>query len=97
LIPGELLHAVDGTVVVVVRVKSFTGARVMRDLTVNRVHTYYVMAGNTPELVHNCGVDPATPTGSKGNPLDIRTPNKPGVVDGREYTGHAFDRMQRQG
>ncbi|MER5702788.1 hypothetical protein ABT023_12705 [Micromonospora sp. NPDC002296] len=27
----------------------------MRDLTVANVHTYYVIAGNTPVLVHNCG------------------------------------------
>ena len=27
----------------------------MRDLTVNELHTYYVMAGTTPVLVHNCG------------------------------------------
>ena len=35
----------------------------MRDLTVADVHTYYVLAGNTPVLVHNCesavlGVNP---------------------------------------
>ncbi|WP_243715217.1 hypothetical protein [Micromonospora sp. KC207] len=27
----------------------------MRDLTVADVHTYYVIAGDTPVLVHNCG------------------------------------------
>jgi hypothetical protein len=27
----------------------------MLDLTVANVHTYYVLAGNTPVLVHNCG------------------------------------------
>jgi len=27
----------------------------MRDLTVNDDHTYYVLAGNEPVLVHNCG------------------------------------------
>lgn len=26
----------------------------MRDLTVDQVHTYYVLVGNTPVLVHNC-------------------------------------------
>ena len=26
----------------------------MRDLTVDRIHTYYVIAGTTPVLVHNC-------------------------------------------
>jgi hypothetical protein len=27
----------------------------MRDLTVDTTHTYYVVAGDTPVLVHNCG------------------------------------------
>ncbi|MEW2427782.1 hypothetical protein AB0877_07205 [Micromonospora sp. NPDC047644] len=29
----------------------------MRDLTVANIHTYYVLAGNAPVLVHNCGKD----------------------------------------
>ncbi|MCM4085215.1 hypothetical protein LXN57_47610, partial [Actinoplanes sp. TRM88002] len=32
---------------------NFTGAKVMRDLTVDTTHTYYVLAGTTPVLVHN--------------------------------------------
>ena len=36
-------------------VSSHTGDADMRDLTVADVHTYYVMAGTTPVLVHNCG------------------------------------------
>jgi hypothetical protein len=72
----------------------------MRDLTVTAFHTYYVLAGKTPVLVHNsgpCDIDPSTPTGSKGNPLLTRTPNQPGTINGRDYTGHALDRMQQQG
>lgn len=68
LIPGEILHTTDGTTVTVSRVKSYTAPRTMRDLTINHVHTYYVLAGNTSVLVHNCGgfgmgkgdYDPAT-------------------------------------
>jgi hypothetical protein len=30
----------------------------MFNLTINQIHTYYVTAGTTPVLVHNCGVDP---------------------------------------
>ncbi|MCM4085219.1 hypothetical protein, partial [Paractinoplanes hotanensis] len=43
---------------------NFTGAKVMRDLTVDTTHTYYVLAGNTPVLVHNttCRVLPSTHT-----------------------------------
>ena len=35
-------------------VLNYTGARQMHDLTVADVHTYYVVAGTTPVLVHNC-------------------------------------------
>jgi hypothetical protein len=38
-------------------VEVWTGLKWMQDLTVNDTHTYYVMAGNTPVLVHNCGKD----------------------------------------
>jgi hypothetical protein len=40
-----------------VAVRVFTGHRQMLDLTVDHLHTYYVMARNTPVLVHNCGED----------------------------------------
>jgi hypothetical protein len=55
--PGERLHSPDGTVVTVVVAASFGGARDMVNLTVDTVHTYYVLAGATPVLVHNanCG------------------------------------------
>jgi hypothetical protein len=39
----------------VVSVKTWTGLHDMRDLTVAHLHTYYVLAGTTPVLVHNCG------------------------------------------
>src|SRR3712207_464669 len=54
LVPGELLHGADGRVVMVLRVDSFIGSRTMRDLTVDRIHTYYVAAGHASALVHNC-------------------------------------------
>ncbi|WP_371824379.1 VENN motif pre-toxin domain-containing protein [Pantoea sp. Z09] len=39
-----------------------------------------------------------TPTGSKGNPLNIIDgQNKPKVIGNRDYSGHSLDRMQRQG
>ncbi|WP_205795757.1 RHS repeat-associated core domain-containing protein [Micromonospora sp. CMU55-4] len=52
---AEGLLAADGSTVNVVKVRNFSGSEVMRDLTVSVVHTYYVVAGNTPVLVHNCG------------------------------------------
>jgi len=37
------------------RFNNFTGAHNMYNLTVDDTHTYYVLAGTTPVLVHNAG------------------------------------------
>ncbi|WP_432832846.1 ricin-type beta-trefoil lectin domain protein [Dactylosporangium sp. CA-092794] len=50
---GETLHAEDGSPVQVVAVRSFGGRAWMYNLTVRDAHTYYVMAGSMPVLVHN--------------------------------------------
>ncbi|WP_405096834.1 polymorphic toxin-type HINT domain-containing protein [Micromonospora sp. NBC_01412] len=39
----------------VVEVRNYTDDKRMHDLTVADIHTYYVIAGETPVLVHNCG------------------------------------------
>jgi hypothetical protein len=52
---GERLRTADGRTVTVVDVRSFSGRHQMRDLTVDELHTYYVLAGAAPVLVHNCG------------------------------------------
>ncbi|MFG1954728.1 LamG-like jellyroll fold domain-containing protein [Micromonospora sp. NPDC048830] len=45
-----------GDQLTVVEVRNYTGDKRMHDLTVADIHTYYVLAGNTPVLVHNCTV-----------------------------------------
>jgi hypothetical protein len=59
LTPGHQLHTPDGDTVTVTQVVNrdvtATGGTNMRDLTVADIHTYYVIAGNQPVLVHNCG------------------------------------------
>jgi hypothetical protein len=52
---GEKLHTPDHRPVTVLTVHNFSGAKTMDNLTVNALHTYYVVAGSTPVLVHNCG------------------------------------------
>jgi RHS repeat-associated protein len=75
--------------VTVAKVHNYTGAAVMRDLTVANIHTYYVLAGESPILVHNCG---------DGSPEDLRehtlvdsansnTNNHAGSVARSQYTG----------
>jgi len=58
---GDRLQSALGGAVVVVSVRSFTQQRHMLNLTVADLHTYYVMAGSTPVLVHNTG---GCPTGN---------------------------------
>jgi hypothetical protein len=54
---GDKLRSPDGeTTQTVTAVKVWTGLKWMDDLTVNDVHTYYVLAGAIPVLVHNCNV-----------------------------------------
>ena len=53
--PGvSTLLTADGQTVTVTAVSSQPGDQLMRDLTVADTHTYYVVAGDTPVLVHNC-------------------------------------------
>ena len=62
--PGDKLRSPDGeTTETVAAVKVWTGLKWMDDLTVNDTHTYYVLAGTTPVLVHNCGSSTDLPDG----------------------------------
>jgi hypothetical protein len=47
----------SGGSVAVTSVRSFASAQLMYDLTVANTHTYYVLAGSAPVLVHNAGPD----------------------------------------
>ncbi|MFI6695973.1 polymorphic toxin-type HINT domain-containing protein [Streptomyces sp. NPDC050433] len=51
--PGDDLRTPAGTSVQVTAVEHYTKRQVTHDLTVNGIHTYYVLAGSTPVLVHN--------------------------------------------
>ncbi|MEU8842976.1 polymorphic toxin-type HINT domain-containing protein [Streptomyces roseus] len=53
--PGEQLRRPDGTTLTVKSKRNYPYAVTTHNLTVNDFHTYYVLAGATPVLVHNCG------------------------------------------
>ncbi|QTI88212.1 polymorphic toxin-type HINT domain-containing protein [Streptomyces sp. AgN23] len=53
--PGMTLRTPDGRTVTVKHARHFTQRLRTHDLTVSGIHTYYVLAGTTPVLVHNCG------------------------------------------
>ncbi|WP_188270931.1 MULTISPECIES: polymorphic toxin-type HINT domain-containing protein [unclassified Streptomyces] len=56
--PGMTLRTADGTTAKLTATRHFDEHQRTHDLTVMGVHTYYVLAGATPVLVHNsnCGV-----------------------------------------
>lgn len=55
LTPGHALNTAANQHVHIAAVTAYPGDRDMYNLTVNQLHTYYVLAGNTPVLVHNVG------------------------------------------
>ncbi|WP_323181871.1 restriction endonuclease fold toxin [Streptomyces sp. NBC_01408] len=52
---GEHLRQPNGTTLTVTSVRNYPHAVTTHNLTVADLHTYYVLAGATPVLVHNCG------------------------------------------
>ena len=58
LTPQTVLQTDDETLVTVIYASNWSGSQDMRNLTVAQIHTYYVVAGFTPVLVHNEGGDP---------------------------------------
>lgn len=55
LTAGQMLQTAAGTWVQITALKHWTQPTRVHNLTVADIHTYYVLAGNTPILVHNCG------------------------------------------
>ncbi|MEU2144841.1 polymorphic toxin-type HINT domain-containing protein [Streptomyces globisporus] len=52
---GMTLRTSKGDTVTLEGVRSFDKRQRTHDLTISGIHTYYVLAGATPVLVHNCG------------------------------------------
>jgi hypothetical protein len=58
----------------------------------------YEQVGTIIRKEMDAGVRPSTPVGRKDNQLNVPPgTNAPGTVAGRNYSGHAFDRMQGRG
>ncbi|MFF4853967.1 RHS repeat-associated core domain-containing protein [Streptomyces rubiginosohelvolus] len=71
LTPGMTLRTADGDTATVVGNRAFEQRQRTHDLTIRDVHTYYVLAGVTPVLVHNCdGGTPSAPAGEASVHLD---------------------------
>ncbi|MGW2658632.1 polymorphic toxin-type HINT domain-containing protein [Streptomyces sp. NPDC001478] len=52
---GQWLRTSAGTHVQITAVTHYTKRQRTHDLTIQGIHAYYVLAGATPVLVHNCG------------------------------------------
>jgi RHS repeat-associated protein len=57
LASGDLLLLADGSTVQVDRVSQRSAVQRVHNLTVDGIHTYFVVAGEEEVLVHNCTVD----------------------------------------
>ena len=55
LAPGMWLRTSAGTHVQIKAIKKWTAVQQVHNMTVSDLHTYYVLAGDTPVLVHNAG------------------------------------------
>ncbi|MEI7032557.1 polymorphic toxin-type HINT domain-containing protein [Streptomyces pratensis] len=74
LTKGMTLRTDDGDTVIVTGNKPFSKHARTYNLTVDDLHTYYVLAGQTPVLVHNSNCDPRFSVDSKGNATDLANP-----------------------
>ncbi|MFE3142916.1 LamG-like jellyroll fold domain-containing protein [Streptomyces scopuliridis] len=78
--PGHQLQNDTGNHTTILNIRSYTAQRTTYDLTIEDLHTYYVLAGTTPVLVHNintpipgaCSIPGQSiydiPAGSSGGP-----------------------------
>ncbi|MFE9404726.1 RHS repeat-associated core domain-containing protein [Streptomyces sp. NPDC006530] len=89
---GQWLQTGTGTWVQITAVRPHTGAGHVYNLTVDDLHTYYVLADATPVLVHNC---PARASQDPGDLPDLfdpasggynRPPRLPGAWQDEEGT-----------
>ncbi|MFE4777903.1 polymorphic toxin-type HINT domain-containing protein [Streptomyces sp. NPDC056713] len=80
LLPGHELIDAGGDSVKVVAVSTRPGNADMYNLTVQQLHTYYVLAGETPVLVHNSNCPPAETVNNLPEVTAAR-PLKPSQVD----------------
>lgn len=75
LVVGHALETESGSSVHITAVRTVSGTADRISLTVDQLHTYYVLAGTTPVLVHNCDgdVDPqSAPGGKNGAAVSIK-------------------------
>ncbi|MFI6596885.1 RHS repeat-associated core domain-containing protein [Nonomuraea sp. NPDC050536] len=71
--PGEWLETSAGGRVRISSVARWTATQQVHNLTITDMHTYYVLAGGTPILVHNAGCDEWAELFQKNHGGEIKT------------------------
>ncbi|MEU9782781.1 ricin-type beta-trefoil lectin domain protein [Streptomyces phaeochromogenes] len=88
LTPGMTLLTDDGDIVIVTGNRAYTQHARTYNLTVDDLHTYYVLAGETPVLVHNSGGDWCTPEERIEDASDIGNGHA-GSKHAGDFPGHS--------
>lgn len=83
--PGQWLRTSAGTHVQITAITRWTETATVHNLTVADLHTYYVLAGETPVLVHNSGGCPDLDALSQSG---MRAAKGKTTHAGREYQKH---------
>ncbi|GAA0927045.1 polymorphic toxin-type HINT domain-containing protein [Streptomyces thermoalcalitolerans] len=91
--PGMSLRTDDGRAVLVAAIRQYHDHQRTYNLTIEGVHTYYVLAGETPVLVHNS--NGCRTFGSQSPTGRLNIPETQGVYiikmnDGKVYVGSAM-------
>jgi hypothetical protein len=99
LTPQDVLRTADGASARINSVRHWSGLTPAYNLTVNDLHTYYVLAGETPVLVHNSNGLCGTAALENGDWQHILDRHRPGgaLVDAKAgiFTGKAKHVRQR--
>jgi hypothetical protein len=89
--PGEHLRSPGGLRPVVTDVQRYAYVQPVYDLTIDGVHTYHVVVGTVPVLVHNC------PTGGARFEVDsngVATDLDQNPLDGTRYTDKVLEQIK---
>ncbi|MFY1674294.1 RHS repeat-associated core domain-containing protein [Plantactinospora sp. WMMB334] len=84
--PGQWLRTSAGTWVQVQAVRPYTQTHRVHNLTIANIHTYYVVAGDTAVLVHNCEVVDAVRAEAEAV-ADLPGSQRPQVIEGLQVSG----------
>jgi hypothetical protein len=92
--PGQQLTSSDESSAEVASVRKHARLEPVYDLTIAGVHTYYVLAGATPVLVHNCGTGGEAPRTADGKYAE--RDGEPGR-DGAGHERAVWDLLEGEG